>query len=77
MNDEVHTLSSPDDFAKLWTEAELKDALQGIGPDWENLQQPMGRVVVEMSSQTDPVVSHFISVIIYFLIRLPFFLIES
>ena len=60
MNDKVYTLLSPDDFAKFVTEAELEDALQGTRQDWENLQQPMGRVVVEMSSQTDPVVSHIL-----------------
>ena len=58
MNDKVQTLPSPYDFAKFVTEAELEDALQDTRQDWENLQQPMERVVVEMSSQTDPVVSH-------------------
>jgi hypothetical protein len=42
------------------TWAGLEDALQGIRQDWENLQQPTltERVVIEMSSQTDPVVSY-------------------
>jgi hypothetical protein len=62
MNDKVHTLPSPDDFAKFVTGAELEDALQGIRQDWENLQQPTltERVVIEMSSQTDPVVSYIL-----------------
>jgi hypothetical protein len=60
MNDKVHTLPSPDDFAKFVTGAELEDALQGIRQDWKKLQQPTGRDVVEMSNQTDPVVSHIL-----------------
>jgi hypothetical protein len=60
MNDKFHTMPSPDDFAKFVTGAELEDALQGIRQDWKNLQQPTGRDVVEMSSQTDPVVSHIL-----------------
>jgi len=53
-------MPSPDDFAKFVTGAELEDALQGIKQDWENMQQPTERVVIEMSSQTDPVVSHIL-----------------
>ena len=51
---------SLDDFAQCVTWAGLEDALQGIRQDWENMQQPTltERVVIEMSSQTDPVVSH-------------------
>ena len=61
MNDKFKNLPlTPDDFAKFVTRAELEDALQGTRQDWENLQQPMGRFVVEMSSQTDPVVSHIL-----------------
>ena len=59
-------MPSHDDFAKIVTRPELEDALQGIGQDCGNLQQPTERVVIEMSTQTDPVVSHLISVIIYF-----------
>ena len=51
-------MPSHDDFAKIVTRPELEDALQGIGQDCGNLQQPTERVVIEMSSQTDPVVSH-------------------
>ena len=50
-------LPNLDDFAHFVTWAGLEDALQGIRQDWENLQQPTltERVVIEMSSQTDPV----------------------
>jgi hypothetical protein len=47
-------------IAKFVTRAELQDVLQGTRKDQENLQQPMERVVIEMSSQTDPVVSHIL-----------------
>jgi hypothetical protein len=60
MNDKLKTLPSPDDFAKCVTQGESEDALQGVRKDWENLQQPTERVVIEMSSQTDPVVSHIL-----------------
>ena len=53
-------LPNLDDFAHFVTWAGLEDALQGIRQDWENLQQPTGRDVVEMSNQTDPVVSHIL-----------------
>jgi hypothetical protein len=53
-------LFAPDDFAKFVTRAELEDVLQGTRKDQENLQQPTERVVIEMSSQTDPVVSHIL-----------------
>jgi len=60
MNNKFKNLPSPDDFAKFVTLAELEDALQGTRKDQENLQQPTERVVIEMSSQTDPVVSHIL-----------------
>ena len=60
MNERFNTLPSPDDFAKCVTQAGLEDALQGIRQDCGNLQQPTERVVIEMSSQTDPVVSHIL-----------------
>ena len=60
MNERFNTLPSPDDFAKFVTQAGLEDALQGIKQDCGNLQQPTERVVIEMSSQTDPVVSHIL-----------------
>jgi uncharacterized protein YcfJ len=66
MNERFNTLPSHDDFAKIVTREELEDTLQGIRQDCRNLQQPTERVVIEMSTQTDPVVSHLISVIIYF-----------
>ena len=53
-------LPNLDDFAQFVTWAGLEDALQGIRQDWENLQQPTGRDVVKMSSQTDPVVSYIL-----------------
>ena len=60
MNERVNTLPSHDDFATIVTRAELEDTLQGIRQDCGNLQQPTERVVIEMSSQTDPVVSHIL-----------------
>ena len=57
-------LPSPHDFAHFVTWERLENAIQGIGQDWENLQQPTERVVFKMSSQTDdgsdPVVSHIL-----------------
>ena len=54
----------PDDNAKFATQPESEDASQGIGQNWENLQQPTERVGIKMSSQTDdgtdPVVSHIL-----------------
>jgi hypothetical protein len=52
MNERFNILPSHDDFAKIVTRPELEDALQGIGQDCGNLQQPTERVVIEMSSQT-------------------------
>jgi hypothetical protein len=60
MNDKFNTLPSPDDLAQSVTWAGLEDALQGIRQDCEDLQQPTERVVIEMSSQTDPIVSHIL-----------------
>ena len=61
MNDKFKNLPlTPDDFAKFVTRAELEDVLQGTRKDQENLQQPTERVVIEMSSQIDPVVSHIL-----------------
>jgi hypothetical protein len=54
-------LPSPDDFTKFVTLAGLEEDLQGIRQDWEILQQPTERVVIEMSSQIDPVVSHILT----------------
>jgi len=60
MNERFNTLPSHDDFAKIVTRPELEDTLQGIRQDCGNLQQPTERVVIKMSSQTDPVVSHIL-----------------
>ena len=60
MNDRFSTLPYPDDFAKFVTVAGLEDTLQGIRQNCGNLQQPTERVVIKMSSQTDPVVSHIL-----------------
>ena len=57
-------LSSPDDFEQVLTWGGLADALKDIRQDAENLQQPTEKVEIEMSSETDSVVSH----IIHFLI---------
>ena len=43
---------------KFWLVVELADALKDIRIDAENLQQPTERVVIERTSETDPVVSH-------------------
>ena len=57
-------LPSPHDFAQFVTWERLENAIQGIGQNWEIMQQPTERVVVKMSSQTDdgsdPVVSHIL-----------------
>ncbi|CAC5402369.1 Glutamine-rich protein 2 [Mytilus coruscus] len=53
VNDRFNLLPSPDDFAQFVTWAGLEDALSGIKKDWENMQQPTERVVIEMSSQTE------------------------
>ena len=53
-------LPSTDDSAQFVSWAGLEDALQGIRQDCGNLQQPTERVVIEMSSPTDPVVSHIL-----------------
>ena len=58
--DSESKLTSPDDFTKFVTLAGLEEDLQGIRQDLESLQQPMERVVIEMSSQIDPVVSHIL-----------------
>ena len=60
MNDKYKTLPSADDFGKFVTQAKFEDALQGIRQYCGNLQQPTERVVIEMSSLTDPVVSHIL-----------------
>jgi len=60
MNDKFKNLSSPDDFAKFLTRGEIEDTLQGTRKDRENLQQPTERAVIEMSSLTDPAVSHIL-----------------
>jgi len=58
MNDTFNHLPSPDAFAQFVTQAELEDTLKGSRKDLEYLLQPTERVVIEMSSQTDAVVSH-------------------
>jgi hypothetical protein len=53
-------LSSPDDFEQVLTWGGLADALKDIRQDAENLQQPTEKVEIEMSSETDSVVSHIL-----------------
>lgn len=54
MNEKFSQLPTPEELAQFVTWPALEDALLGIKRDWENLQ-PQERVVVEISSQTDPV----------------------
>ncbi|XP_022314959.2 uncharacterized protein LOC111119255 isoform X7 [Crassostrea virginica] len=53
MNEKFSQLPTPEELAQFVTWPALEDALLGIKRDWENLQ-PQERVVVEISSQTDP-----------------------
>jgi len=54
LNDKFSTLPSMDDLSQFVTWPGLEDALNGVKKDWESLQAPE-RVVIEMSSQTEPV----------------------
>lgn len=54
MNEKFSLLPTPEELAQFVTWPALEDALLGIKRDWENMQ-PGERVVVEISSQTDPV----------------------
>jgi hypothetical protein len=49
-NDVDSKLPSPDDSAQFVTEERLEDALRGITPELENLQQSMERILIEKSS---------------------------
>ncbi|KAL5018549.1 hypothetical protein ScPMuIL_004271 [Solemya velum] len=53
VNAKFSTLPTPDEFAQLVTWPSLEDALNGVRKDFVDLQQPE-RVVIEMSSQTEP-----------------------
>lgn len=53
MNEKFSLLPTPEELAQFVTWPALEDALLGIKRDWENMQ-PGERVVVEISSQTDP-----------------------
>ncbi|XP_048760461.2 uncharacterized protein LOC125669761 isoform X2 [Ostrea edulis] len=53
MNEKFSLLPTPEELAQFVTWPVLEDALLGIKRDWENIQ-PQERVVVEISSQTDP-----------------------
>lgn len=53
MNEKFSLLPTPEELAQFVTWPALEDALLGIKKDWENMQ-PGERVVVEISSQTDP-----------------------
>lgn len=53
MNEKFSLLPTPEELAQFVTWPALEDALLGIKRDWENMQ-PAERVVVEISSQTDP-----------------------
>lgn len=54
MNEKFSLLPTPEELAQFVTWPALEDALLGIKRDWENMQ-PAERVVVEISSQTDPI----------------------
>jgi hypothetical protein len=58
MNEKFSLLPTPEELAQFVTWPALEDALLGIKRDWENIQ-PQERVVVEISSQTDPVSTGF------------------
>lgn len=58
MNEKFSLLPTPEELAQFVTWPVLEDALLGIKRDWENIQ-PQERVVVEISSQTDPVSTTF------------------
>ncbi|XP_061182001.1 uncharacterized protein LOC133190403 isoform X4 [Saccostrea echinata] len=53
LNEKFSLLPTPEELAQYVTWPALEDALLGIKRDWENMQ-PQERVVVEISSQTDP-----------------------
>lgn len=53
MIEKFSLLPTPEELAQFVTWPALEDALLGIKRDWENMQ-PAERVVVEISSQTDP-----------------------
>ncbi|KAJ8317818.1 hypothetical protein KUTeg_004632 [Tegillarca granosa] len=55
MNDRFSQLPTPEEFSQFVTWPGLEDALRGIRTDFEGLTQPQERVVIEMSSQTEPV----------------------
>ncbi|XP_021348670.1 glutamine-rich protein 2-like isoform X2 [Mizuhopecten yessoensis] len=54
LNEKFGTLPSAEELATFVTWPGLEDALKGVKRDWESLQQ-QERVVIEMSSQTEPV----------------------
>lgn len=54
LNDKFGTLPTAEEISLFVTWPGLEDALNGVKRDWENLQPPE-RVVIEMSSQTEPV----------------------
>ncbi|XP_021348673.1 uncharacterized protein C16orf96-like isoform X5 [Mizuhopecten yessoensis] len=53
LNEKFGTLPSAEELATFVTWPGLEDALKGVKRDWESLQQ-QERVVIEMSSQTEP-----------------------
>ncbi|XP_033741921.1 glutamine-rich protein 2-like isoform X5 [Pecten maximus] len=53
LNDKFGTLPTTEELSLFVTWPGLEDALKGVKRDWENLQPPE-RVVIEMSSQTEP-----------------------
>ena len=56
LNDKFGQLQLPteEEWSQFVTWPGLEDALNGVKKDWESLQGPE-RVVIEMSSQTEPV----------------------
>ena len=52
INEKFTNLPTMDDIAQFVTWPQLEDALTGVKRDWETMQQE--RVVIEMSSQTEP-----------------------
>lgn len=67
MNDKFSQLPTPEEFSQFVTWPGLEDALRGIRTDFEGLAQPQERVVIEMSSQTEPVSIYlFINLLLVF-----------
>ena len=61
LNEKFALLPTPDELSQFVTWPGLEDALKGIRDDF----QPSERVVIEMSSQTEPVCNYIYFIILY------------